>query len=160
MDVIARREHFGHLFMDRESERLFASPYRGELPLDNPNRIVLPASDGSSSTASSLTLRDTHIARRDILCAPTYVEFYPTMRCNERCHFCYVGDVLNTGSGFPVEQIPEMVANVAASGAFQFVILGGEPLTYKPLPALLDAVHDAGLVASMSTNGTVDRDDV
>ncbi|MGH3620637.1 MAG: radical SAM/SPASM domain-containing protein [Sciscionella sp.] len=160
MDLIARREHFGYLFMDRESERLFASRYTGALPFADPSRIVLPASDGMPSTANSLALRDTKIVREDILCAPTYVEFYPTMRCNERCHFCYVGDVLNTGQSFPADRISEMVANVADSGVFQFVILGGEPLTYKHLPALLDAANGAGLVTSMSTNGTVDRDDV
>lgn len=83
------------------------------------------------------------------------------MSCNERCYFCYAGDYLNhNGPQLSKENIRPIIENFTQAGVFQLVLLGGEPFLYRHLPQLLDEVAKTHFIVSLSTNATVDREDI
>lgn len=162
MHLLARKEWFGHLFMDRETEALFSVNATLDTSSLKPRMLEVPGPDGTLRRPDRLTVRDTVPKRPDVLVGPITVEFYPTSVCNERCQgFCYFGDRLNSsGSQFPEHKIPLLIQNLLRAGVFQLTILGGEPFLYRHLTALLDEAGTHEFVISLSTNGTVDRPDV
>jgi len=83
MKLLVRREFFGYLFIDRDDERLFVVETADELDFSNTERYEFVDSTGQFVTPKQIELRPSKILRNDILCAPTYVEFYPTLSCNE-----------------------------------------------------------------------------
>ena len=161
MELSVRREPFGYLFFNHENENLYALKTEGEVSFDDPSIFEIPSPSGEIKTPEKIHLRNSYPKSLNVLSAPTYVEFYPTLACNEECRFCYIGDLLNkNGRPFPEEHLEGAMNNIANAGVFQLVILGGEPLTYKPLPKLLDEAKRVGLVTSLSTNGTFNREEV
>jgi radical SAM protein with 4Fe4S-binding SPASM domain len=162
VDLLARREAFGYLFMDRASETLYVLKTDQDVDLSEPSIVQVPDPRGNSVAPSTIVTRQTQVIRADILVAPTVVEFYPTRVCNEKCpQFCYFGDRLNTrGNAFPAEHISYLISNLWQAGVFQLVILGGEPFLYQPLPLLLKEAGSRQFVISLSTNGTHWRADV
>jgi MoaA/NifB/PqqE/SkfB family radical SAM enzyme len=161
MELLARKEFFGYLFIDVNDERLFAVETADELDFNNTEQYEFLDNIGQLVTPKRIELRPSKIIRDDILCAPTYVEFYPTVGCNERCQFCYAGDILNSnGPPFKAEYIEPFLDNLASAGVFQIVVLGGEPLLYKHLAILLDKASEKGFITSLSTNGTYNRPDI
>lgn len=159
--LVARREPFGYLFMNKESEQLFAVRTDDDLDFSVPNSFEFCSPTGEMVSPSKIIFRDTYPKRQDILCAPVMIEFYPTTACNEKCRFCYMGDWLNTDAfQFPEEHIESFIAKMVSAGVFRLIVLGGEPLLYKHLPTLLDIASTQGLVISLSTNGTIDRPEV
>jgi MoaA/NifB/PqqE/SkfB family radical SAM enzyme len=161
MELLVRKEAFGYLFIDTADERLFVVKTTNELDFSDTEHYEFTDRIGQLVTPKRIELRPSKIIRDDILCAPTYVEFYPTLNCNERCHFCYVGDILNgNGAQFKAEYIEPFLENLASAGVFQIVILGGDPLAYRHLSLLLDKAFDKKFIVSLSTNGTYDRPDI
>ncbi len=159
--LLARRENFGYLFLERTDELLFAVHTTSGLDFSEPSQFLFRDSHGELIPARSITVVPSRYHRADRLSAPTYVELYPTMSCNERCYFCYAGDFLNNnGPQLSRDNIPKVIDNIAGSGVFQLVILGGEPFLYRHLPALLDEAAKTSMVVALSTNATVDRQDV
>lgn len=101
--------------------------------------------------------------RPDILSAPTIVEIYPTLWCNERCEFCYVGDHVENarpGDALAPDRIHSLAADLAGAGVFNVTILGGEPFLYSSLDILVDELAGQRLDVSLSTNGTIENTDV
>jgi len=56
--------------------------------------------------------------------------------------------------------IDEIAAKLRNWGVFNATILGGEPFLYKPLPLLIKSLAMHGLDISLSSNGTVHREEV
>ena len=159
--AFGKKRIFGYLFIDRDDERLFIVETTDELDFSSTEHYEFVDSNGQLVTPKRIELRPSKILRRDILCAPTYVEFYPTLSCNERCQFCYAGDILNgNGPPFKAEYIEPFLEKLASAGVFQIVVLGGEPLLYKHLGFLLDKAFAKGFIVSLSTNGTYNRPDI
>ncbi|HUN86142.1 MAG TPA: radical SAM protein [Terracidiphilus sp.] len=158
---VARNEAFGYLLMNKGTEQLYAVRTDEALDFSDPSLFEYESSPGEWSTPSRILYRQTSPLRPDILCAPVMVEFNPTSACNERCHFCYVGDWLNSDAvQFPREGIAPFIENMVRAGVFRLIILGGEPFLYRHLAPLLDSACGHDLVVSLSTNGTVDRPDI
>lgn len=158
---VARREAFGYLLMNTETEQLYAVRTDRSLDFSDPSLYEFESSRGEMTSPARIIVRNTCPRRPDILCAPVMVEFYPTNACNEKCHFCYVGDWLNTDAfQFPKEEISRFVENMVNAGVFRLIILGGEPFLYRHLSVLLETAAANDLVVSLSTNGTIDRPEV
>lgn len=97
-----------------------------------------------------------------MLRGPTHVELYPLLHCNERCRFCYVGYEVENPSQPPMgkDAIVATIDNLARAGVFNVTILGGEPFKYTHLQFLLDTLVAGGFDIAISTNGTVDDEEI
>jgi Fe-coproporphyrin III synthase len=81
------------------------------------------------------------------------LQLHPTLRCNLRCLHCYS----SSGPEVSAQLDPELLGStIAAAGQEGFNVLGisgGEPTLYRPLPALLDRAHAAGMLTTVTSNG-------
>lgn len=158
--LLARREYFGYLFYNTSSGELFIAKTEDDLDFSDEFEIY-DKSSRSTYKSSEVKLLQSNVTRSDILSAPTYVEIYPTLFCNERCEFCYVGDKLNNYlKGMERKDAIKISDDLVANGIFEVSILGGEPFLYKDLSWLLDLLHEKGFDLSISTNGTIYNKDV
>ncbi|MCF8111312.1 MAG: radical SAM protein [Desulfobacteraceae bacterium] len=85
--------------------------------------------------------------------APDYIQFYPTLRCNYSCSFCFNRGIAGTGD-IAIEAF-EKIANICRiSGAGHIDILGGEPTLHPDLEKLLSIICKNRLTTTISTNGS------
>lgn len=159
--LLARKEFFGYIFFDVAKGDLFIYKTSETLNFAEDFKILNPSSN-KEYESSEVKLLPSKIVRDDILSGPIDVELYPTLFCNERCKFCYVGDRLSP-NGIASLSRPDaerIIAQLKDSGVIGVSILGGEPLLYKDLPWLLDLLYDNGFKISLNTNGTIYNEDV
>jgi radical SAM protein with 4Fe4S-binding SPASM domain len=87
--------------------------------------------------------------------APAFVQFYPTLRCNLACEFCF-------NRGLPplpdVESadFARMLDRLRAAGVTTFDLLGGEPTEHARLDELVAAIAARAMSTTLSTNGRGD----
>ncbi|MCR4404988.1 MAG: radical SAM protein [Candidatus Acetothermia bacterium] len=72
-----------------------------------------------------------------------------TRRCNLHCPYC---DQAKSDRDMPVAQFIELLGELAEEGLEAVALGGGEPTLHPDLPALLEATHDRGLRAGLTTN--------
>ena len=85
-----------------------------------------------------------------------YVQFFPTLRCNKSCEFCF-----NRGNGsqdfinkdFPAEKIEDFVTLLKENKISNLDILGGEPFLYESLFQLVKLAIEKDIEVNISTNG-------
>jgi len=87
--------------------------------------------------------------------APAYVQFYPTLRCNLACDFCF-----NRGLA-PVPDVDpaafeRLLDRLLDAGVATLDLLGGEPTLHPRLEVLVAAIAARGMSTTLSTNGCGD----
>jgi len=82
-----------------------------------------------------------------------YVQFFPTLRCNCACDFCFNREI-PIGSDLKIHDFEQIVAVLKDTGIEQIDILGGEPTLYPELIQLIDIINTFQLKTTMSSNGT------
>jgi len=87
--------------------------------------------------------------------SPSFIQFYPTLRCNQRCGFCF-----NQNIATPYRDMCEKDAYMLASMLgenrfFEMDILGGEPMLVPWIPDFVDHVTESGTAVNISTNGSL-----
>jgi MoaA/NifB/PqqE/SkfB family radical SAM enzyme len=87
--------------------------------------------------------------------AVNVIQIHPTLRCNLRCQHCYSSSGPEARAGLPVELLEEFLSQIGEEGFNAVGISGGEPLTYGPLPRLLESARSHGLFTSVTTNGSL-----
>jgi len=158
---LARREAFGFLIFDKKSGELFISrdmafseKLCGGLSLKMNDNITSIGPD-------QILVFDTMPRKNDILSSPTYVELYPTMSCNERCKFCYVGQALQQKMTCMEKELVDItLSKLRDMGVFEISVLGGEPFLYKHLDYLVTRAVEMDFGVTISTNGTVHKFDL
>lgn len=87
--------------------------------------------------------------------SPAYVQFYPTLRCNLSCSFCF-----NRGLGAAPDAAPadfdRLLDRLRAAGVVTLDLLGGEPTLHPELEQLVSAIAERGMRTTLSTNGCGD----
>lgn len=92
------------------------------------------------------------ISKTEARSAPDYLQFYPTLRCNHDCTFCFnrgLGDLPDTGPA----DFAELASRCRSLGIGHIDMLGGEPTLHPELFTILDTICGQGLVSTLSTNG-------
>jgi radical SAM protein with 4Fe4S-binding SPASM domain len=84
--------------------------------------------------------------------APSYVQFYPTTRCNLDCGFCF-NRGLPPQADVDVGDFESMLDRLLAAGVRTLDMLGGEPTLHPQLEALVAAIAGRGMRCTISTNG-------
>lgn len=81
------------------------------------------------------------------------LQIHPTRRCNLRCLHCYSQSGPEVTEQLDLELLLRTIGDAADLGYRVLAVSGGEPLLYEPLPAVLRAAHECGLVTTVTTNG-------
>ncbi len=84
---------------------------------------------------------------------PRFIQFFPTMRCNRRCGFCFNRGISRMrDTSLPA--LEKMVRDLAGSGIGEIDILGGEPTLYPGLERLAGAAAENAVHVFLSSNGS------
>jgi MoaA/NifB/PqqE/SkfB family radical SAM enzyme len=81
------------------------------------------------------------------------LQVHPSLRCNIACAHCYSSSGPIAREELPMELLSPCLEDAAALGYRQLAVSGGEPLMYKPLPQLLAAAREAGMITTVTSNG-------
>jgi radical SAM protein with 4Fe4S-binding SPASM domain len=88
-----------------------------------------------------------------IMNGPPYIQFYPTLRCNLRCHFCFNKE-LHATDDVQIADFRKIIAILKKAGVTCIDILGGEPTLHPGLMSLLDIIRRQQMTCNLSSNGT------
>lgn len=106
--------------------------------------------------AGFLEHQDGHAGR-----LPSGVVYEATMRCNLKCEFCYVGDLLNIDGQWREELSLETLRRAFPDQAgLQVSLTGGEIFMRKDILGVMETFRDKGYVCGyLTTNGTIINDE-
>ncbi|MEN2993765.1 MAG: radical SAM/SPASM domain-containing protein [Thermodesulfovibrio sp.] len=82
-----------------------------------------------------------------------YVQFFPTLRCNKNCDFCFSKALFY--DDLDENKIEYLINFLNENKIKNLDILGGEPFLYKHFPKLIEKALENGLEITVSTNGTL-----
>ncbi len=85
--------------------------------------------------------------------APAYIQFYPTLRCNYSCSFCFNRHLAQTDD-ISVEQFEKIASVCRDLGTEHIDILGGEPTLHPGILDITGLICEKGLKTTISTNGS------
>jgi radical SAM protein with 4Fe4S-binding SPASM domain len=87
--------------------------------------------------------------------APAFVQFYPTLRCNLACEFCFNRGLPPVPDVDPAD-FARMLDRLQCAGVTTLDLLGGEPTLHPRLGDLVAAIAGRGMTTTLSTNGRGD----
>lgn len=85
---------------------------------------------------------------------PQYIQLYPTLRCNQRCSFCFNDDASTIKDLAPQEAL-NLLDILSALGIRDLDIMGGEPFLLPWMPSFLHAAIKERIIVNVSTNGSL-----
>src|SRR5208337_2438576 len=84
---------------------------------------------------------------------PEYIQFFPTLRCNRHCGFCF-NRGLETQGEITVDGFEKLAGKILDAGIGEIDILGGEPTLHPDIARFIDKAATLKLRLNLSTNGT------
>ncbi len=154
-----REERKGALLFDSEEYRLT------ELDEDE-YKDILAGKSRRFSCLNDGVLQDLELFRGDgpreelpddCLSYPSKVYLEITRRCNLSCRYCYNKSGGSAFSEMPFFKVREIIDEMAARGAFELRITGGEPTMHPELFNMIDYAVSSGLFVSLATNGVMPK---
>jgi len=85
--------------------------------------------------------------------APDYVQFYPTVRCNQSCGFCF-NRAMPAMDDMPLASIRRMIDRLTSADVGTIDIMGGEPTLHGDLLALIECARRKSMGINISSNGS------
>jgi MoaA/NifB/PqqE/SkfB family radical SAM enzyme len=82
-----------------------------------------------------------------------FVEIFVTLACNARCDFCSNGLYSFKSSSLELADYLKIIDECAELNVPIIALIGGEPLLYKDLEALISRIHSHGIIPAIATNG-------
>ncbi len=93
------------------------------------------------------------ILKEHMRTAPDYIQFYPTLRCNQACEFCF-----NRSMPFlpdmSFDDFKVMLEKLVALRVRTLDIIGGEPTLHPYIIDIVQSASQCGLGVNISSNGT------
>jgi radical SAM protein with 4Fe4S-binding SPASM domain len=83
---------------------------------------------------------------------PDYIQFYPTLRCNQSCDFCF-NRLLPSLGDMSLEAFRKMLKNLP-QGTTTIDMIGGEPTLHQDIVLFIQYAVAAGFRVNISSNGT------
>jgi len=84
---------------------------------------------------------------------PDYIQFYPTLRCNRSCTFCF-NRTLIVGPDMGAEDCAKMFRIVKTAGVRTIDIIGGEPTIHPDIVQIVQNAASSGFHVNLSSNGS------
>jgi MoaA/NifB/PqqE/SkfB family radical SAM enzyme len=81
------------------------------------------------------------------------VQVHPTRVCNLRCLHCYSDSGPEQRGALDVDLLERALTEARGAGYDTLGVSGGEPLMYRPLPALLTHARSIDMATTVTTNG-------
>ncbi len=85
--------------------------------------------------------------------APDYVQFYPTMRCNQKCDFCF-NRAMPYMEDMPIASIRRMIDRLTGADVGTIDIMGGEPTLHSALLEMIACARRKSMGINISSNGS------
>jgi radical SAM protein with 4Fe4S-binding SPASM domain len=85
--------------------------------------------------------------------SPNYIQFYPTLRCNKACGFCFNKN-MPPMPDMPLAQFRKMLGTLKTAGVKTIDIIGGEPTLHQDLVSIIHESERNGFSVNLSSNGT------
>lgn len=92
-------------------------------------------------------------ASAGLLPAPPMASWIVTRACNLKCYYCFADAWKRDPDELSTAEAVAVIDDLAAAGTSFLIFLGGEPLLRKDIYQLIDHSTDAGMYASILTNG-------
>jgi mycofactocin biosynthetic radical S-adenosylmethionine protein MftC len=88
---------------------------------------------------------------------PAFIQFHPTLRCNQKCGFCFNGNISDPGSYRDMDKHEafQLVDMAVKYGISEIDILGGEPLLVPWIKDFISYAMGLKLAVNISTNGSL-----
>ena len=86
---------------------------------------------------------------------PSFMQFYPTLRCNQQCGFCFNQSIATPYRDMPGEDAYRLASILRKSGRCEIDILGGEPMLLPWISDFVNHVTESGSGVNISTNGSL-----
>ena len=83
---------------------------------------------------------------------PQYIQFYPTLRCNLSCTFCFNRGI-RVGKDILFNDCIQVIGILADIGIEKIDILGGEPTLHPDFLEIVKLIWKKNLEATISSNG-------
>jgi radical SAM protein with 4Fe4S-binding SPASM domain len=88
-----------------------------------------------------------------MMSSPKVIQFFPTLRCNRRCGFCFSKGMSHMPDT-PLASLEKLVKDLAGNGVREIDILGGEPTLYFGIERLIKAAAENAVHVFLSSNGS------
>lgn len=85
--------------------------------------------------------------------SPIFAHLLLTNRCNLSCDYCFVDVNTIHKTDFTFEEWKQTIHDLRQRGCVSITFMGGEPLLFKEIHALIDYAKGLGLNVDMITNG-------
>src|SRR4030042_2911357 len=87
---------------------------------------------------------------------PSYIQLYPTFRCNQSCSFCFNQNVKSDLYKDMNAECAYMLSDMLKkTGIFELDILGGEPMLIPWMKDFVEYATGLGISLNISTNGSL-----
>ncbi len=84
---------------------------------------------------------------------PDYIQFYPTLRCNKSCSFCFNKNMPSMPD-MPLREFRAMLGILNHIGVRTIDIIGGEPTLHQDIVGMVCESEQNGFSVNLSSNGT------
>jgi radical SAM protein with 4Fe4S-binding SPASM domain len=84
---------------------------------------------------------------------PDFIQFYPTIRCNKTCDFCFNRSMPDM-EDMPLHAFESMLLILKQASVKTIDIIGGEPTLHREIAAMVRMAKDGGVSVNISSNGS------
>lgn len=84
---------------------------------------------------------------------PQYIQFYPTLKCNFSCSFCFNRGI-DPVDDISISDFEALISIVSDIGIKEIDILGGEPTLHPKFNQIIDLLSRTKLRTTISSNGS------
>jgi len=85
--------------------------------------------------------------------APDYIQFYPTLRCNRSCEFCF-NQSMPVVPDMSLTDCQAMLDRLKVVGVKTIDIIGGEPTMHPDIVRIIGEAATRGFYVNVSSNGS------
>jgi len=87
---------------------------------------------------------------------PSFIQLYPTLRCNQNCGFCFNRSISSDSYGdMNAADVYALGSVLMKNGIPEIDILGGEPMLLPWIRDFAERMTDSGIRVNISTNGSM-----
>ena len=84
--------------------------------------------------------------------APDYIQFYPTIRCDRSCEFCF-NRAMPSAPDMSIKDCRKIFDKLKTVGVKTIDIIGGEPTVHPDITSIVSEAVSRGFFVNISSNG-------